>query len=412
MRILHVISQKPSFTGSGTFYNALIFQSIKHGISPYLFYSVSSRDENIFFDGLARSTELLRFESDEIPYPVPGMSDVMPYPSTVFSAMSDDELALYFSVLRAGINKAVLLFRPEIIWTHHLWVVSSIVKELSIDIPVIAFCHGSDLLQSKKSPAIFNLIKKNLEKIELTISTSPEQNAEISRQLKLPEIVHLGNGIREDIFHFKKGYYKKAPFLKLAYAGKISMEKGVHCLVSAVKMLLDEGIAVQLNLYGNGSETELAAITTLAKGYENSIHFLGMVTQEELSFRLNDSDIFILPSFYEGLGLVVIEAIACGCRTIITDLPNLSAVLPDELFETGITSKVPLPDMNSGLALQDLTSFCITLKEQIELYAKLETDQRTREHISKSVRDFTFKSMFEKLIEVSKCIINERTNFR
>lgn len=407
MKILHIISQKPAFTGSGTFYNALIQESIKKGIPPYLIYSVSSSDKGNFFEPLRKNIKQIDFDSDKIPYSIPGMSDVMPYSSTIFSKLNDDELNLYFKIFRETISKAILEFNPEIIWTNHLWVASSIVKEFSHEIPVIVFCHGSDILQSRKSPKIFNLIKSNLEKIELTISTSPNQYSEISQILKQSKILYLGNGIREDIFYYKKGKYQKEKFIKLSYAGKISKEKGVHCLITSVKMLIDEGIKLELNLFGSSSEIEFYYIKSLSKGYESSIKFMGNVTQEELSDYLNNSDIFILPSFYEGLGLVVLEAIACGCRAIITDLPNLSSVLPDEIFRANVITKIPLPNIRNSIELEDLTSFCVYLKEQIKAQASLAFSNLNRGQISNSINGFTYKSLFEELIRVSKSLIKK-----
>lgn len=410
MKILHILSQKPSFSGSGTFYNALINESIKHDIPPYLVYSVSASDRTIFFEGLEENTEQIEFDSKDIPYSIPGMSDVMPYASTMFSQLSHDELSLYFKTLRTKISQAISEFNPEIIWTHHLWIASSIVKEFSGEIPVIAFCHGSDILQSKKAYAIFKVIKSNLEKIEIVISTSPQQYSEISQLLTKPEILHIGNGIREDVFHFKKNIFREESFIKLSYAGKISKEKGVHCLISSVKKLIDEGMKIQLSLFGSSPESEFAYIKSLSLGYEDSIKFFGNVSQEKLSDNLNNSDIFILPSFYEGLGLVVIEAIACGCRAIITDLPNLSSVLPEKLFETNIISKVPLPNIHGSMELEDLTSFCESLKEKIREQSSLKFSSTFREEISNSVSEFTYKSLFERLIDISKSLIVKTNN--
>ena len=45
--------------------------------------------------------------------------------------------------------------------------------------------------------------------------------------------------------------------------------------------------------------------------------------QTALSDAYRASDVFVLPSFYEGLPLVVVEALACGCKVVVTDLPGI-----------------------------------------------------------------------------------------
>lgn len=61
--------------------------------------------------------------------------------------------------------------------------------------------------------------------------------------------------------------------------------------------------------------------------------FGGRVSQDDLVLSYNESHVFALPSFFEGLPLVTVEALASGCRAVVTSLPGvrprLDACLPD-----------------------------------------------------------------------------------
>ena len=57
--------------------------------------------------------------------------------------------------------------------------------------------------------------------------------------------------------------------------------------------------------------------------HQYPVHFLGKLEQMELAKVYNTCDIFALPSFSEGLPLTVIEALACGDRVVMSDLPGI-----------------------------------------------------------------------------------------
>ena len=51
------------------------------------------------------------------------------------------------------------------------------------------------------------------------------------------------------------------------------------------------------------------------------IHFLGRVSDEELVRLYNEASCFVFPSLYEGFGLPPLEAMACGCPVLVSDIP-------------------------------------------------------------------------------------------
>lgn len=61
-----------------------------------------------------------------------------------------------------------------------------------------------------------------------------------------------------------------------------------------------------------------------------SVHFAGRIANEHLAARLNQHAVFILPSFYEGLPKVLIEAMACGLVCIASNVPGITDLIRDE----------------------------------------------------------------------------------
>lgn len=404
MRILHVISQKPSFTGSGTYYSALINESIKNNSSFFMCYGVSSKDIVKNYFKVKENCLVVEFESPDLNFPIPGMSDTMPYESSIFSKMTSQEIECYFRTWKRALKQAIEKFQPQIIWAHHLWITTALLKELT-NIPVIAFCHGSDLLQTKKSKSLFKTILPSLEKINLVISTSPSQRSEITSLIDAQNIIYIGNGIRSDIFFLNEGLYEENGYFKVVYAGKLSKEKGVHCLIEAIKQLINSGSKIKLTLIGNGSHEEVTYLKSLANEFKKSIHFIGAVNQNELARYFNNTDLFVLPSFYEGLGLVALEAIACGCNIITTNLPNLLSVIPEKAFTQKIVSKISLPNIHNKIELNDLLSFCQELQEAIVYQMRIYRPKEMRKIISELAKDFTYSEIYRQLNLLSAKLI-------
>ena len=119
--------------------------------------------------------------------------------------------------------------------------------------------------------------------------------------------------------------------MRFCFVGSISVRKGVPQLLSAWERLQPKN--AELWLIGPARASEIKLI----QGYPN-VHYKGAVPHDELPHMLNQCDVFVFPSFFEGYAQVVPEAMACGLPVIATTSAGADIVKHGEngwLFEPG-----------------------------------------------------------------------------
>lgn len=133
--------------------------------------------------------------------------------------------------------------------------------------------------------------------------------------------------------------------IKLAYAGKISTSKGIKALINAISKL---EYPLELNLAGgSGNQQEFVDIRAMAEQSKHKIIFLGHKTQNELAEIYSKSHLFVFPSFYEGLGLSIIEAMACGLDVVVSNTEGLQEWIYSKMENPPIIF-VDLPQMKNA----------------------------------------------------------------
>jgi glycosyltransferase involved in cell wall biosynthesis len=348
--VLHVLSQQPGKTGSGIYLQALVRQAAQDGLRQRVIVGIPDRSPLPAIPPLeGRQIGVVRFGTPTLPYPVAGMSDVMPYESTRFSQFTPEMLEQYLSAFQTVLLKVVAEFNPHVIHTHHLWLVTALTRELFPDIPVVTTCHGTEFRQLELAPALATFVLPGCSGVDRAMALHRNHRDRIGTLYGIgwDRIVLAGAGYREDLFcppGAAACLGEDPECLTIVYAGKISSAKGLPWLINALDQVeLPAGRRVRLLVAGSGAGEESDAIRQHAAGRSDRITFLGPLPQEELAALLQASDIFVLPSFYEGLPLVILEAIACCCRVVVTDLPGMDDWLPQDLDAKGIVERVPLP---------------------------------------------------------------------
>ncbi len=327
MRILSITAQKPDSTGSGVYLTEVVRGLDRQGHEQAVLAGVYREDEVRLPAGVDFFPVF--FHSEELPFAIPGMSDRMPYKSTVYSTMDEGMTETYMRAFRGNIREAVGTFRPELILCHHLYLVTALTRDCVRDVPVFGFCHNTDLRQMRKHNLQREFICSRIGELDGIFALHQEQKKEILKVYPVEEsrVLIAGTGYNDGIF-FRKGEKPAADPVRLVFAGKVSQEKGAASLLRGLGLVVPEDRGLQLTLAGgNGDERELECIRSLAKSCPWPVTFTGRLPQEKLADVYNESHIFVLPSFYEGLPLTVMEALACGCQVVVTDLPGIRPFL-------------------------------------------------------------------------------------
>jgi len=112
---------------------------------------------------------------------------------------------------------------------------------------------------------------------------------------------------------------------RIVFIGTLDYRKNVSLLITAVKKLLDIGIPVTLDIIGDGPEFPQLQKMADRLDMGGIIHFLGAFS--EIEPFLQRSHIFVLPSQFEGLPNVVLEAMACGLPVIATKVGGVPDII-------------------------------------------------------------------------------------
>ncbi len=342
MRILHLLAQRPGRTGSGINLLATLNAGAERGHQQAVIAGIPATDRNSDF-GFPENTifEPVLFETDSLPFHVVGMSDVMPYPSTRYSDMTPPMIESWKEAFSSAITGMVRRFRPDIILSHHLWLLTTLAVKLCRNIPVIAYAHGTGLRQLKLAEGLSGEVIAGCRGVDLVLAPNEFQKARIESEYGIDKVIDIGNGYRSELFY--RTEKSSTEQLRLIYAGKLSASKGVLQLVNAFGSIADDNI--ELLIIGSGSGEEAEAIVSAVERSNAPITMIGAVPQENLAEYFRTGDVFALPSFYEGMPLVLIEAIACGMRCVCTDLPGVRPWLKP--IDPTLVEFVTMPQMES-----------------------------------------------------------------
>ena len=339
MKILHVLAQLPIKTGSGVYFTNVIEGLKQFDVEQAAVYATTPEYD---FNFLEEKFEV-EFQGKDISFPIVGMSDIMPYENTLYKNMTDEMLETWQEAFRKKLERAKKEFKPDVVITHHLWILSSIVCDVFEDEKVIGVCHNTDIRQAEKNPAMKDKYVKSLGKLDKILALSSGVIEGISNIYNYPEdkIINIGAGYNEKIF-YPAEKYEKRDNVKILYAGKFDESKGFYELIKAFRLLEEKDNNVELELIGNLKEEDRPRVEALV-GDSKKIKIYNAVDQVHLGEIMRHKDIFILPSYFEGLGLIAVEALGSGLRVVATEIEGLIEFLGEKINNSEIIEYIAMP---------------------------------------------------------------------
>ncbi len=374
MRILNITAQKPDSTGSGVYLAEMVRCEVQTGHAAAVVCGIAPGDPLPFPDGVCAYP--VYFETDEVPFAVCGMSDEMPYRATRYRDMDKQMVAQFRAAFAKRIRRAVDEFNPDVVVCHHLYLLTALVRSLVSGIPVFGVCHSTDLRQMRSHGLERDEIIRNICELDGIFALHGEQRAEIIALYGCdPNKVRvLGTGYNSVVFTMPGQRLAERDELPLLYVGKIWEKKGVGCLLDALDQVRVPGKSIHLRLVGGHNDAaEYERFQKQAEACAAKVEFMGRLGTEALVEAYQQAAVFVLPSFFEGLPLVVVEALACGCRVVVSDLPGIRPWLEGHVPDAPVvfvqpprmrTADDPFPD--------DLPAFSERIARGIERAAALQ----------------------------------------
>lgn len=403
-RVLHILSQRPSLTGSGVTLDALVHLAADDGWEQMALVGSPSDAPKPKVAGLDdAAVATVTFGDGDLDFAIPGMSDVMPYPSSVFSQLSRSQLERYRAAWSTEIEEIIKKFNPDVVHCHHLWIVASLLKDVAPSTPVVNHCHATGLRQMLLCPHIAADVRGALLRNDHFLALHEAQKVSLVDALEIaPErVTVVGAGYRDTLFRYQRPPSATSLGKRmLLYAGKLSRAKGLPWLLDAVELLAQRGEEVELHVAGAGGGSEAESIRRRMADLGELVVAHGQVDQQTLASLMNQSDVFVLPSFYEGLPLVLVEALACGCRVVTTALPIVEQALAQDLGPAMTMIPLPALDGPDEPREEDLPRFVEDLAQGLADAARREPLGDPERALPGVLQRFTWKRVFSRIAPI------------
>lgn len=267
-------------------------------------------------------------------------------------------------------------------------------------------CHNgmwcADRVNFYEKAIVRKLESKIMRESDISIAVSENLRRNIIQKGNVPEnkIVTIYNGVDTDFFNpdvdckdiIQK--YDLEEYFTIVFVGRIAPAKGLEYLIKALQELKDKPIKAlivgpfkYMFQEGNGRSSYGEMLVNMVKKYnlQDRVFFTDAVPRSELPKYYVAGDVFVLPSIYEAMPMVLVEAMACGKPLIGSRVGGIP-----EIIREGV----------NGLLFEPKN-----YKELAKKISMLMEDENLRKEVGKKSRKiveemFSWKKVAEKVFRI------------
>jgi glycosyltransferase involved in cell wall biosynthesis len=424
MRILHILSQRAGRSGSGIFLRAMVAEAARRGYAQHVVVAGPPGTSAAELPPL-RDADVspILFPSDDAPFPLPGNSDVMPYPTTVFSRMTETQIEQYLRASRRVMERARDAFRPDLVHAHHLWLMTSLARDVFADIPLVVTSHNAELRQMVKAPHLVPRVLAGVRRADKVCVLTPQSVVDTIEHFGIaPERIAItGAGFDDELFRPRSrpraavlaelrerfGLTLPADEKLITFVGRTSIPKGIPFLLDAASQFRNRIAPFRLVLLGaTGSGDQGRAMDELVAAAGPLVIHTGAQPPEAVALLLQVSDVFVLPSLFEGLPLTMLEALATGCPAVVSALPTIASWVPQEWRDRGFVELVPkLETTNADEPVaSDVQRFVNDLAAAIERRLAAPLDDDARRTLASHLAPHSWPHVFDRYEKIYRAV--------
>ncbi|MEH0649267.1 glycosyltransferase family 4 protein [Streptomyces scabiei] len=249
----------------------------------------------------------------------------------------------YVAALCSALTAAIDPTRIDVLHLQHLTfgATPALIRALPAH-PRIALVHGTDLLYAeahRDQLQVLHETTKAADAIVVPTNAMADQLRKLVPLVNRRKITHIPWGIPDHLITDPPARPPRSPtsHLRLLYAGRLTAEKGVEALVKSLASV--PGIELSVA----APQAHFHTLTPLLQRAGVRARYLGWLRRPQLWKTFTEHDLLVMPSTtLEAMGLVALEAQACGLPVLYQPVPGLSEALAASGVATDFTNPAAL----------------------------------------------------------------------
>lgn len=242
-----------------------------------------------------------------------------------------------FQLIGGAVRLSRILDRLEIDLVQSLLYRANVLASISVRLcsrdPILITSQRSLEPMAGRLPAWSARWTRRLSRRVIAVSQAVRDALVLGERLDPARVEIIPNGV--DTEHFRRRNGPALPGLVgladgeavVGAAGRLTRVKGFDCLLRAAHRLHQGGLRMRLLIAGEGPERANLEDLASQLGIGARTHFLGLC--ENMGEFYSTLDIFVLSSLREGSPNVLLEAMACGCAVVATNVGGVPEIIED-----------------------------------------------------------------------------------